>query len=103
MKTLPRNSIAPCGAQWLIIIGKETLAHVTARRAIFFMCLRFNGRVLLILIFMVAALHRQTARGTPTVLNNNLQMRLVMNTGNSSGASSVRIAKNPADSQLYYL
>jgi hypothetical protein len=39
----------------------------------------------------------------PAVLNPNLQIRLVLNTTNASGANSVRIVKNPHDGQLYYL
>src|SRR6266853_822325 len=33
----------------------------------------------------------------------NLQIRLVINTTNSSGQNSVRIAKDPRNNQLYYL
>lgn len=43
------------------------------------------------------------ARGAPGVLNTNLQMRLVLATTNSSGAHSVRLAKDPRDDRLYYL
>src|SRR5690349_4545481 len=45
----------------------------------------------------------QTARSAPVVLNTNLQIRLVMNTTNSIGQPSVRIAKDPRNNQLYYL
>ena len=43
------------------------------------------------------------AGGAPAVLNPNLQIRLVLNTTNSSGASSIRIRKDPRNNQLYYL
>src|SRR6266404_1231701 len=43
------------------------------------------------------------ARSMPAVLNTNLQLRLVLNTTNSSGANSIRIRKDPRDNQLYYL
>lgn len=39
----------------------------------------------------------------PVLLNPSLQLRLVLKTTNSSGASSVRIAKDPRDNTLYYL
>lgn len=39
----------------------------------------------------------------PSVLNTNLQIRLVLNTANSSGAASVRLAKDPRNNTLYYL
>jgi Glucose / Sorbosone dehydrogenase len=42
-------------------------------------------------------------QSAPVVLNTNLQIRLVMNTTNSSGQNSVRIAKDPRNNQLYYL
>jgi hypothetical protein len=42
-------------------------------------------------------------RSAPFVINTNLQLRLVMYTTNSSGARSIRIAKDPRDDQLYYL
>jgi hypothetical protein len=45
----------------------------------------------------------QPVLGTPSVLNTNLQLHLVLNTTNSSGAASVRIAKDPRDNTLYYL
>src|SRR5882757_11099003 len=44
-----------------------------------------------------------STRSTPVALNTNLQIRLVMNTTNSSGQPSVRIAKDPRNNQLYYL
>src|SRR5690242_7340094 len=44
-----------------------------------------------------------TTSAAPTVLNPNLQIRLVMNTTNPSGANSVRIAKDPRNNQLYFL
>src|SRR6266850_2596180 len=45
----------------------------------------------------------QNAPSAPFVINTNLQMRLVMHTTNSSGASSIRIVKDPRNDQLYYL
>src|SRR6266436_5428206 len=50
--------------------------------------------------FITATLVGQSA---PVMLNTNLQIRLVMNTTNSSGQNSVRIAKDPRNNQLYYL
>ena len=44
-----------------------------------------------------------TSQSAPVLLNTNLQIRLVMNTTNSSGQSSVRIARDPRNNQLYYL
>src|SRR5690242_7937258 len=43
------------------------------------------------------------ARSTPTVLNTNLVLSLVLNTTNCSGAPSVRIARDLRSDQLYYL
>src|SRR6266581_5608216 len=45
----------------------------------------------------------QPVRSAPAVINTNLQLRLLMNTTSSSGAHSVRIAKDPRNNQLYYL
>jgi hypothetical protein len=42
-------------------------------------------------------------QSAPVLLNTNLQIRLVMNTTNSSGQNSVRLAKDPRNNQLYYL
>ncbi len=39
----------------------------------------------------------------PVVLNTNLQIRLVLYTTNASGAASVRLARDPRNSTLYYL
>jgi hypothetical protein len=41
-------------------------------------------------------------RSAPVVLNTNLQIRLVVNTTNSTGQNSIRIAKDPRNNQLYY-
>jgi hypothetical protein len=43
------------------------------------------------------------ARSAPVVLNPDLQIRLVLKTTNSTGAASVRIAKDLRNNQLYYL
>src|SRR2546429_2665290 len=43
------------------------------------------------------------AQSAPVALNANLQLRLVLNTTNSSGAASVRLKKDPRNNQLYYL
>src|ERR1700720_678507 len=43
------------------------------------------------------------AQSAPVLLNTNLQIRLVMNTTNSSGQPSVRLAKDPRNNELYYL
>jgi hypothetical protein len=56
------------------------------------------GLCVALLLFSVLATPAQ-----PTVLNTNLQLRLVLNTTNSSGAASVRIAKDPRNNTLYYL
>jgi hypothetical protein len=45
----------------------------------------------------------RNGQSAPVILNTNLQIRLVMNTTNSSGQNSVRIAKDPRNNQLYYL
>src|SRR5579859_3414854 len=45
----------------------------------------------------------QPASATPAVVNTNLQIRLVLNTTDSSGANSIRIRKDPRNNQLYYL
>jgi hypothetical protein len=45
----------------------------------------------------------QNAHSAPFVINTSLQLRLVMHTTNSSGASSIRIVKDPRNDQLYYL
>lgn len=45
----------------------------------------------------------QRAGSVPAVLNTNLQIRLVLNTTNSTGANSIRIRKDPRNNQLYYL
>src|SRR2546428_973294 len=42
-------------------------------------------------------------RPAPFVINTNLQIRLILNTTNSSGAHSTRIAKDPRNGQLHYL
>ena len=39
----------------------------------------------------------------PQVLDANLQLRLVLYTTNSTGAPSIRIARDPRNNQLYYL
>src|SRR2546422_673440 len=44
-----------------------------------------------------------TAQSSPVALNTNLQIRLILNTTNSSGQNSVRIAKDARNNQLYYL
>src|SRR5438045_2302390 len=45
----------------------------------------------------------KSLRAAPFLLNTNLQLRLILNTTDSSGAGSVRIAKDPRNNQLYYL
>ncbi|HWW02995.1 MAG TPA: hypothetical protein VNZ64_25060 [Candidatus Acidoferrum sp.] len=42
-------------------------------------------------------------QSAPVALNTNLQIRLVLNTTNSSGAASVRLAKDTRNNELYYL
>jgi hypothetical protein len=42
-------------------------------------------------------------QSAPVVLNTNLQLRLILNTANSTGQNSVRIAKDPRNNQRYYL
>ena len=51
--------------------------------------------------FFLAAV--TTAQSAPLALNTNLQIRLVLNTTNSTGQNSVRIAKDPRNNLLYYL
>jgi hypothetical protein len=58
---------------------------------------RFNVSLL-----VLAGLHG-LAQASPAVLDTNLQLRLVLYTTNSSGAPSIRIAKDPRNQQLYYL
>src|SRR5215469_13039153 len=41
--------------------------------------------------------------GAPVLLDTNLQLRLVLYTTNTTGAPSIRIAKDPRNNQLYYL
>jgi hypothetical protein len=57
------------------------------------------------LLFVLGAANSFTLTGTtlPVALNTNLVVRFVMDTTSSSGANSVRIAKDPRDNQLYYL
>jgi hypothetical protein len=45
----------------------------------------------------------QGLRAAPFLLSTNLQLRLILNTTNSSGEHSVRIAKDPRNNRLYYL
>src|SRR5437773_11963592 len=40
--------------------------------------------------------------GAPVVLNANIQLRLILNTIDASGAASIRIAKDPRTNDLYY-
>src|SRR5689334_20864653 len=64
-------------------------------------------RLSLLLLRCISFAFFMTAIGVgtsaPVVLNSNLQIRLVMNTTNSSSQNSVRIAKDPRNDQLYYL
>jgi len=53
-------------------------------------------------LLVLAGLHG-LAQASPAVLDTNLQLRLVLYTTNSSGAPSIRIAKDPRNQQLYYL
>jgi hypothetical protein len=45
----------------------------------------------------------QSLQASPSVLDTNLQLRLILYTTNTSAAPSIRIAKDPRDNQLYYL
>jgi hypothetical protein len=45
----------------------------------------------------------ESLQASPGVLDTNLQIRLVMNTTSSSGAPSIRIARDLRNNQLYYL
>lgn len=45
----------------------------------------------------------QLLQASPSLLDPNLQLRLILYTTNSSAAPSIRIAKDPRDNQLYYL
>src|SRR5436309_8082782 len=40
--------------------------------------------------------------GAPLALNTNIQLRLILNTIDASGAASIRIAKDPRTNDLYY-
>src|SRR6185503_2421771 len=40
--------------------------------------------------------------GAPVALNTNIQLRLILNTIDGSGARSIRIAKDPRTNDLYY-
>ena len=51
-------------------------------------------------LFLLGVQGVQTA---PIAINTNLVIRLIMTTTNSSGADSIRIAKDPRNDQLYYL
>jgi hypothetical protein len=44
----------------------------------------------------------QSARAAPFVVNTNLQLRLVLNTADATGARVIRIARDPRSNQLYY-
>src|SRR5215510_2778522 len=63
----------------------------------------FSGALMwgLLCAFVLGA--SQSAQSAPVALNPNLQIRLVLNTTNSTGQNSVRIAKDPRNNQLYYL
>src|SRR6266568_3289108 len=63
--------------------------------------LRFGIGVIMTAGFLFCSV--QPAQSAPVALNTNLQIRLVMYTTNSSGANSVRIAKDPRNNQFYYL
>jgi len=58
-------------------------------------------RLVVSLVFLVSA--PRSLKAAPLALNTNLQVRLVLNTTNSSSTHSVRIAKDPRNNQLYYL
>ena len=58
-------------------------------------------RVTIRFIFLWSLILVQTVHASPTLLNTNLQIRLLFNTATSS--QSVRIAKDPRNNQLYYL
>src|SRR4051794_30383155 len=55
------------------------------------------------LAFSLFSIAANQSQGSPVALNGNLQIRLLLNTANGSGANSVRIAKDPRNNQLYYL
>jgi hypothetical protein len=59
--------------------------------------------VRLILSFCLLTLAASQLGAAPAILDTNLQLRLVLFTTNSSGAASVRIARDPRNNQLYYL
>jgi hypothetical protein len=63
---------------------------------------RIRAIIIGIVLLSFSGLH-QIIHASPVVLNTNLEMRLIINTVDSSGAYSVRIARNPFDGQLYYL
>src|SRR5689334_2023935 len=45
---------------------------------------------------------KELASGSPVALNTNLQLRLILNTIDASGANSIRIASDPRNKDLYY-
>src|SRR5262245_11546427 len=55
------------------------------------------------LLYALMPATKQSAQSAPAVLNPNLQIRLASTTTNSSGQSSVRVAKDPRNNQLYYV
>jgi len=59
---------------------------------------RYVWPALLLLAFEVT----KAARAAPSLLNSNLQLRLILNTTNASGARPIRIAKDPRNNDLYY-
>jgi len=87
-------SVQPAGFE-LRRAGNQWFASKAGRRA-----WRYLVRTGLccLLYFRVMVLH-----ASPTALDNNLQVRLVLYTTNNSGAPSTRIARDPRNNQLYYL
>jgi len=63
------------------------------------LCLPFGLRACVTIAFALATV--VVIQSAPVVLNTNLQVRLVLNTGTGSG-NSIRIAKDPRNNQLYY-
>jgi hypothetical protein len=60
-----------------------------------------DRRVTLVFTMLLASL--RSLQASPAVLNTNLHLRLVMYTTASSGANSIRIAKDPRNNVFYYL
>src|SRR5438067_9242788 len=53
-------------------------------------------------VLLLLTLEATPILGAPFALNTNIQLRLILNTIDASGAASIRIAKDPRTNDLYY-